>query len=639
MELLRDQKIDEKFHNLVKNFLTKNEEYDVSKFIGGLPVTLERNDIFDLLLKDSNGNYKYTVTQKVDGTRMLMYIGFDMGNKQRIVCFADRNMKLYTVRDSTRSILPYVNSREMLIDGELVFFDAEGKSHKELESSKVKGVSFMAFDILFGPEFIDVNRDGTKNIGQEFSMTVPESEVLKTFPWKYINRYDILHKLIIPSSFNKEEPILTTSFKNVNWFNIELKPIYFLDAIKDRTILYNSTKSGYLQTLLSKNRKDFYNMLETKYNKMTTVFTRKTLELDGLIFTSSDTLYTIGSWNKLLTTQYKWKPVEQQTVDLLIKKRNPKDTEAQLFISKKGKVEPFQMNYKNVTSTVPEDVKNNVIGEFSMDPQGNFVFVSVRTDKKTPNALKTVINVINSFKNPVNINDLHYFLNLSTLGKKDLTKVLNYSSRTKLLQCATYYKGIQTLTLEDSESIKEMIKKSMGSPELELELRLGSIDNYFNPKLTKDRFESILYKVRTSNFTENIDDFVDVYSNKIRTRYLFSDDLKHYILFESIVKNRIKNLDLYTKNFLNNDIRVALSSETKIKEYVDTGESYRKYRNSFTEPSGLFRIDFTSIINGSFNNRIFEPEEKYIITYQIEFEILSEKISPNNLFKFLASVL
>ena len=50
MELLRDPKIEEKFHNLVRNFLTKNENYDVSKFIGGLPVTLERNDIFDLLL-------------------------------------------------------------------------------------------------------------------------------------------------------------------------------------------------------------------------------------------------------------------------------------------------------------------------------------------------------------------------------------------------------------------------------------------------------------------------------------------------------------------------------------------------------------------------------------------------------------
>ena len=99
MELLRDSKIEEQFHKLVKNFLTRNEKYDTSKFIGGLPVTLERQDVFNLLLKDASCNYKYSVTQKVDGTRMLMYIGYDTGNGQRIVCFVDRNMKIYTVRD------------------------------------------------------------------------------------------------------------------------------------------------------------------------------------------------------------------------------------------------------------------------------------------------------------------------------------------------------------------------------------------------------------------------------------------------------------------------------------------------------------------------------------------------------------
>ena len=639
MELLRDTKIEEQFHNLVKKFLTKNENYGTSKFIGGLPVTLEREDVFNLLTRDSAGEFKYTVTQKVDGTRMLMYIGYDTGNKQRIVCFIDRNMKFYTIRDSARSILPYVNSREMLLDGELVFFDSDGKSHKDLESRYVKGVSFMTFDILFGPENIEVKSDGSKFMGQSFSMMVPESGILKTYKWPYISRYDILHKLIVPSMFNKEEPVLTDAFKSTNWFNIELKPIYFLGSIKDNVVLYNSSKSGYLQNKLTGSRKEFYNMLMNKYGKQVNVFIKRSLELDGLIFTAADTLYTIGTWNKMATTQYKWKPIEQQTVDLLIRKQNQEDMVAALYVSKQGKVQPFQVNYKNVSANVPPEVSNNSVAEFSIDTDGNFIFKEVRTDKKFPNALKTVLNVINSFKNPVNINELHYFLNISKLGRKDLEKVLNYSSKTKLLQCASYYKDMATLNEKDSQAITEMINASAANKELELELRLGVIERNFNPRLSKDRFEYLLSKIDRINFKKNIDNLVDVYGNSIRTRYLFSNDLKRYVLFESIVKNRIKNLDLNTTSFLNNDIRVALSSETKIREYNSSGEAYGKYRISFTEPNNLFRIDFTIISDGTFSNRTFEPKEKSIMTYQVEFEILSNEVKPDKLFKFLSQIL
>ena len=235
MELLQDRKVEEQFQKLVTKFLSKNDNYDMKKFIGGLPITLERKDMNTLMLKGKNGKNKYTVTQKVDGTRVLMYIGPDekiASVKQRTVCFIDRNMKIYTVRNDNRDILPYVNTREMLIDGELVFFDRDGESHKELDSKKVKGISFMAFDILFGPETIDISSDGSKIVGQEFSFTVPEDGKLKTLPWEYISRYDILYNLIQPTPMNKSEPILTEAFKGVNWFNIEVKPIYFLETLK-----------------------------------------------------------------------------------------------------------------------------------------------------------------------------------------------------------------------------------------------------------------------------------------------------------------------------------------------------------------------------------------------------------------------
>lgn len=641
MELLRDKKVEQQFQKLVTNFLAKNKNYDITKFIGGLPVTLERSDMAHLMTKGRDNKSKYTVTQKVDGTRVLMYIGPDSETatiKQRTVCFVDRNMKIYTVRNDTRDILPYVNSPEMLLDGEIVFFDQNGNAHKELESRYVKGVSFMTFDILFGPENIDVNSENEKIIGQEFSFIVPEDGKLKTFPWQYINRYDILHKLIIPSKFNKSEPILTAAFKSVNWFNIELKPIYFLESLKTNRILYNESKTGYLQTLLSGNRRDFYNFLMKTYNKQINIFIKKTLNLDGLIFTAADTLYTIGSWDKLLTTQYKWKPSNEQTVDLLVRKVSPQA--AGLFVSKGRNIEPYQVNYKQVIVEVPQNVKDDDVAEFYLDQSGRFIFKELRKDKKTPNALRTVLNVMNSFKNPVIINDLYYFLNLSeNSSKAEIKKVLEYSTKTKLLQCVANYKTMNLLESKQLNLINDMIKNVNVNKEIEVELRFGILKQAFNPKISKQSFIDILRKVESFGFPKKVDDFIDVYSENIRTRYIFSNEFGKYVFFDSIIKNRISKIDISMQNVINYDIRIAMSSEVKVKQYNTTGESYRKYRLSFTEPNGLFRLDFTAITSGDYSNRNFVMNKDSNETFQIEIEFLKNDININNLFKFITQML
>ena len=643
MELLRDPKVEQQFQKLVTKFLSKNDNYDMKKFIGGLPVTLERGDVSQLMTKGPNGKSKYTVTQKVDGTRVLMYIGPDSETadvKQRQVCFIDRNMKIYTVRNDTRDILPYVNSREMLLDGELVFFDQDGVSHKELESRYVKGVSFMTFDILFGPENIDITSENIKVMGQEFSMTVPEDGKLRTDPWPYINRYNIIHKLIIPSEFNKEEPVLTEAFKSVNWFNIELKPIYFLDALKPHRVIYNESKTGYLQTLLSRNRKGFYDMLMKKYNKQVSTFVKRTIKLDGLIFTAADTLYTIGSWDKMLTTQYKWKPADEQTVDLLVRIVSP--GVAALFVSKGGNIEPYQVNYKQVIVKVPPNIKDNDVAEFSLDPSGRFVFKELRKDKKTPNALRTVINVINSFKNPVNINDLYYFLNLSESSTKaEIKKILEYSNKAKLLRCVATYKTMSILEPKQLDIIRGMIKNVNvnANNEIETELRFGILRQSFNPKIQKYKFIDILNKVETYNFKKRIDDFVDVYSENIRTRYVFSMDFGKYIFLDSIIKNRISKIDIAMKDIINLDVRIAMSSEVKVKQYNTDGESYRKYRTSYFEPNELFRLDFTAITEGKYIDRNFVMNKDSIETFQIEIEFLKSDIDVNKLFKFIIQML
>lgn len=638
MEPFINPKVEEQFTKLVKSFLSKNENYDMSKFIGGMPITLEKTDMSNLMLKGSNGRSKYTVTQKVDGTRYLMYIGPDTGVaniKQRQVCFVDRNMKLNVISGLK---LPDVNTPEMLLDGELVFFDTDGKSHRELDPVKIRGVSFMVFDILFGPENISLDSNGDKVIGQSFSMMVPENGKLRSERWPYINRYDILAKMIKPEleQFNKGEPLLPNAFKGSDFFNIELKPIYFLDTLASVTLpYYNTSGSGWLQTQLKEHRKNYYEYIST-IKQNADKFKGK-LNLDGLIFTAADTLYTIGSWNVILTGQYKWKPVSEQTVDLRIVKIT--DTTANVQVVKGNTLEIFQDRGRPIVVNVPETIRNGTIHEFSAD----FRWKNARTDKTRPNAIKTVLNVMRSFKSPVIIDNLIYFLKPD--NEKAYRVILEHSSKAKLFKCIAAAENVKLLKEKDLTKIQDMIKNVNTSKDIEVEMRLGKINKsgktFFNPILTRADFWKIGIKIESFGFKREITDFIDIYDQGIRTRYIYSPDFAKFIQYESVIKTRVSNVDVDISNVLNFDTRFSLSTETRVMKSNTSGDTKRKYRVSYTDPNSLFRVDLTAITSVEYYpvSRTFKtnsnPDEKF----QIEIEFLSDNININELFKFLTHLL
>jgi len=634
MQTVRDSRVIDKYNELVRKFLTKNDAFDSKKFVGGMPVTLERKDILDLTLRGPNGNFVYTATQKVDGERMLMYIGYDNGDRNREVCFINRKNEIKSL--FIEQPLPNVRTPEMLIDGELVYFDSEGNSHKEYKSGITRHASFMAFDILYGPNEIEVVKN-VKTVGQSFSMTVPEDGILRTNPWIYINRYDILHKLIIPSQFNDNAPILSEAFKNVPWFNVEIKPIYFLGEknIKDRVEIYS-----YLSQELTSNRKNHYEFLANNYQKPKSPFINRRLNLDGLIFTSAETTYTLGNWDVPGKKHFKWKPSEQQTVDLMIRKID--NVSANLLVLKGDRHEVLKFNGKVAKSMVPDNSKNGDILEFKISgtvSDLNFIFHELRPDKKKANAIRTVLGVINGYMNPVDIKKLKLFLNIDSLNNKDLKQILSIIPSNKLTTCAV--KNISGLVLNESlyNNIKRLIRDSTRE-EIELEIRLGQIKGRFDPDISKDKFDMLMSKVERLGFKKEAIDFVDIYSSeKVRTRYIYSSDFKKYILFESIIKNRISNVDLNSNKTLDFDIRFSLSQEKKVNKYNTEGEATLKSRFSYTDPNGLLRFDLTIIKEGTFSDRDFKEKEEIKVKRQFELEILSNKVDPRKLFEFLASVI
>ena len=82
-----------------------------------------------------------------------------------------------------------------------------------------------------------------------------------------------------------------------------------------------------------------------------------------------------------------------------------------------------------------------------------------------------------------------------------------------------------------------------------------------------------------------------------------------------------------------------MSTEIKVKEYNTEGDTYRKYRISFTDPNKLFKVDLTAITEGSYVERSFILKPDSLETFQVEVEFLSNKIDINNLFKFFTSML
>lgn len=649
MELLQDEtyrQVLTSYEKLVKNSLARNENYDMKKFIGGLPVTMEKQDMSTINTKKPNGKSEYTVTQKVDGTRMLMYIVTVPGVKNgRMVYFIDRNTNIYRVRNSSQDSLDPVDSREMLIDGEVVFFDRDNNSHPWLDISRTKAVSFMAFDILYAPNNIDVI-DGERIIGQDSSMTVPEDGKLRTQPWPYINRYDILYKLIMPGKFNNEEPLLLMSFRNKNWFNVEIKPIYFIHNIMNKEKLYTPTENGELQKLLVKHRKDFYSMIKEKYQKTIDTYISKKITLDGLIFTSADTLYNIGPWNKPDTTQFKWKPNDEQTIDLMIVKTG-RGTVVK-FQDKTGTLRNWTKksfdSFKDVTVDVPDYVQNNSIVEFQVISRNNFKFKNVRHDKNTPNSLRTILNVIRSVENPIDINDIYYFSKLGTGSTmEELKKVLSYSSRSSLLRCISTSNMTQILDPSDITNIQKQLNR-IGSQDIEVEMRLGKI-NYrgdFNPNIDQDIYNRTVKEINNYKMKKSIEYYVDAYSDElpgIRTRHIYSNDFKKFILLDSIIKKRNNDINIDMSNLWEKDIRISTSTETRVTDYVTSGKYYLKQRTSYQDSSDSFRVDFTLISDGNFVDRNFIEYENANRKRQIEIEILKNNININEMFVFITNLI
>ena len=641
--------IEKEYKSLVTNI---TREKDFKPFIGGLPVTLERKDIFTILSKDLSGNYRYSATQKVDGTRLLLFANFKKDTGLRNITFIDRNNEFYTLKNRNREPLPDFQGPKVLIDGELVTFNNENQVTNPTDKYfNIKMFSFMAFDILYGPISIEYSGPPNQkrlNIGSEGSMAGPIGGKM----WPYQKRYDILYQLIVPNELNDFRPILSLAFKDTGWFVPEIKPIFFINALRTTKKLYESGNSkAFFQENLIKFRQTFYKLINEQIRtKQTEHAELLNVSLDGLIFTPFDTEYVLGGpWKKFLNTQYKWKPEEEQSIDFAIFKETQKQESKYILKIRKGpnlttftvrknqSYVPAEVTKESSAELARSKTRDGTIGEFVYNTsKQQFELLRLRRDKDSPNALSTAINVMNAIKNPVDLEIIKKFFIINKLNDQGLKQLLRYMTKSQMLRCMVNNNKLDIFNNDIKKQLSEQIKKFKTNNAYEFEIRFGVIEpQKFQANLPFNLYKqiidiiSLLYKSVKVEYSV----FYDLYSRNIRTRYLYLDDLKSTIKLASIEKQTIENVNIDLKYLYNLDLRFALSDEKQTTEIVTKQNAdlvLEKKRHSFNF-GNIFSLDVTEIIKINKSNENGGKEVREAPKYQVELEVKNRSLSEEDL--------
>lgn len=632
------KKVLSSYYDLIKTSILRQ---DKEEFIGGLPITLLRRHVVNLLQKSRTypGYSKYTVTSKVDGTRLLMFINEKdpTDESKRKIHFIDRSLKIYTLSNKEKHYLNSVRGPKMILDGELVFYN-NNQSKYYLPVADTEYLSFMVFDIVYGPTSVkieDVITDTVPKYGSSNAMAGPVGGK----QWNYGRRYSLLKDLILPTKNNADFPPLSINFCESKFFRIELKQILYVSELKENSVV------EYINNSLDKYRNDYYNFLNTHCGdkNLNDKLKKSKLEFDGLIFTPIDTEYVIENWNKFMNTQYKWKPPKDQTIDFYVKstgdtvklKGQVRDYNvAELYILSRGKLMPFNFEGSSLGLIDSRYIVNDgTIAEFGFsDKYRKFIFNRLRLDKDKPNAWRTAETVKESILFPVNIDMLPslYTGNVDSIALM-ASSYITSQQRNRLLMCT---KSLQFLPDTAMDTIQKMLQFKQQTKNTELEVRVGKIKGkYFNAGASLNKYIDTNKLFDSMRWKHQITNYVDASLDNVRTRYKFVPNIG-LIKVDSIIKDPVSKLDIKLSHLSSFDIRIANSLEKESNKTVKFDEATRlteKRRISYSDPNGAIRVDLTEVNLAVFKDSKITRQGN--TEYQIEFEVLSDNIT--NITSFL----
>ena len=599
----------DQYKKLLSGFLVK-KDITTPYFVGGSPVTLTREDVINLFDRSYKADaYKYTATAKVDGTRFMLFITEPNPNtKEKRFYFIDRDVNIYKLINKENVELNTVKLPKMLLDGEMVFYK-NNKAYFNLPQNETDFLSYMVFDILFGPPDLYFNDIFTETF-PKFKESVAMSGPVGGVRWDYNSRYQTLNKLFVPSRDNNNLPPMPLSIIESTFFRIELKNINSVGFLTDKNI------ETQIYKMFTENRKNYYNFLDTKTeNKKLIRFHDRLKKIkvsfDGIIFTPIDTSYTFGNWNTYKNVQYKWKPTEEQTVDLAVEKDtneelievsglNEMQQKVRLFFKgfNRGTKQPELVLYKPRGQTafglIPAsvEIKQGMVCEFGYNKKlGYFIFSRIR-ERELPNALKSIQSVMKLVEYPVDINIIQRVLNegLTDKSRREVLRILGEyltkNQMNRLLICSGLIDFVDTKQLE--------VLVSKVDPNNELNLIINSP--------SKEQFENHRKMFELLNWTFETIEEVDLVKGNKTTRYRYFNELKDIVRIFTRNNTGQENFTIKLKETLGYNILGKLSKYNYNTEHLNFEEPQEiviSNRVIFYDPNGKMLVKLSENTPGT----------------------------------------
>jgi translation initiation factor 1 (eIF-1/SUI1) len=372
----------------------------------------------------------------------------------------------------------------------------------------------------------------------------------------FIERYKILKKI---------------KFPELNGYEIKLKPHY-------------SLKSN-----------NFFKTISNLLNE-------KSIPIDGLIFTPEKEIY-------MSQNIFKWKPVEDLTIDLKI-------TSDGLYASKKNILVPIknvQVEKNNINYSI------NDIVEFKIIYDGSYLLIPYRNrtqdgTKSNPNSIKVVDNIFSLHRDPIlqddiTGNSLRLMRKYHNRVKRDIYKNLYENNIKNILDIGSGKGGDISSWKQYGFNVIGIEPNQQHFQELINRLQIQN----FNATIINDKLENINLKSNIITFFNSITFF---FKNETSKKNLITKLNKFkYILIFGFDANKFKSFypqgvdtDIMTVQFLNNNkVFVNLKSQT-----VDNQTEYI--------------VDFNYIINNLNNYDIID-----------DFYLNEEKLMSSLTFNYTSS--
>lgn len=644
---------EQSYKQIYNSCIAKGTEILEPEWLGGNPIQLDNNNLNSLFkYKDGKLEYNdYYLSTKANGLRFMLFSGNknEIKSNERAIYFIDSKMNFWYIKDLP-SIPAELNADKFLIDGELLFWGnvLTKKNNKgQIEEFDIyqneKGqnlVAFLTFDILYGPTKPGYESSSKAEEQAMYNYQKPEQHESFAYAlgsyggmvgFKSINRWPTSRRrnTLEEMFLNKDSPLWkyihvnsSDTLPSTN-FTILVSPFIKMDEIiKDKTS-YELYKN--MIQILNESIKSQYYEVDISYNKI--MRNIPDIETDGIIFNPAHEDYISGPWTLCNNKQYKWKPIEDLTIDFELGDKI-KENFYKAKVKSKGKTADFYYEINNekyqaiavMNDSLDEIVNSDDIVECSFrntDTKNKYMYFNIvkkRFDKVDPNAYLTAESVLDA----ADINGtLKYLKNITTMGEKpnildfvtiikekqriddeNIIDIVSTFGKNRLLKCYVMkhpleiFKGYVDKMLK---LISHRQKDTTGLTELELRINLSTGHGKIQPAYTNSLVKAFLTKSYTPVPIVKIFKKENEINDSTRSVYAL---VGSYELFEETIRKRNLNTVKISDDLFKYNYDFVLSEEHKENEQITKGKIQYQNRYVIQHLSKYWRVDIIEYADG-----------------------------------------